>query len=239
MEAELRAQTRNPLTRPAMIGAGVVVAAIVVVIAVVATSGGGKEPVAVAKLAQPPPVAIDAAVAVAVDAPPPKPSFGDWLVKANPFVMVNGVNISSHQISREEYRHYLDSLADQKAALPLKDWNAGQPDAPVAWVAFEQARDFCVAAHAALPTSDQWKTASKHSWGIDANGDGHVGPLREWSGTVDSGLVNVMGGHAKMSERQRKVAAAEMMQKGTREAYGESATPEDVASDTIGFRCVR
>jgi serine/threonine-protein kinase len=184
--------------------------------------------------APPPPPPGDAA-------PPPEPSLAAWLEVENPFVAWNGARWLAHQVTRREYRRFLESLpvADALRFQPVTGWSDRDPDLPVAWVTFERAAAFCRAIRAGLPTSEQWLTASKGAWGLDPQGSGRAGPLQEWTSTVRGGLVLVCGGHDRMSPANRAAAANEPLMKSSEALAGPSAAPNVVASETIGFRCVR
>ena len=110
---------------------------------------------------------------------------------------------------------------------------------PVAWVTFERAGAFCQAIHARLPASEAWLAAAQGAWGLDPTGVGALGPLREWTSTVRDGLVVVCGGHARMSPDEQAIAATSPLMKSNEVQAGPGAAPHIVASETIGFRCVR
>jgi hypothetical protein len=110
---------------------------------------------------------------------------------------------------------------------------------PVAWVTFERAAAFCRAIQARLPTSEEWQAASRGAWGLDPAGTGRPGPLQEWTSTIRDGLVVVRGGHERMSPSERDAAAGDPLMKSSEAQAGPSPAPNVVASETIGFRCVR
>jgi hypothetical protein len=144
-------------------------------------------------------------------------------------------------VTRREYRQFLESLPVSEALRfqPVTGWDDGEPMRPVAWVTFERAAAFCRAIHAALPTSEQWLAAAEGAWGLDPGGGDRPGPLREWTQTVRDGLVVVCGGHERMSPAERAAAATDPLMKSSEAQAGPSPTPNVVAADTIGFRCVR
>ncbi len=110
---------------------------------------------------------------------------------------------------------------------------------PVAWVSLERAQRFCESIDASLPTTEAWSKASDGSWGLDPSASGTVGPLREWTSTLEDGLAIVRGGHAKMKRSERTAAATEPLFKSTEMVGGSGAKPETIAGATIGFRCAR
>jgi tRNA A-37 threonylcarbamoyl transferase component Bud32 len=164
-----------------------------------------------------------------------------WLEAANPFVAWHGAHWLAHQVTRREYRRFLESMpvSDALRFQPVTGWDDGDPVRPVAWVTFERAAAFCRAIQARLPTSDQWLAASKGAWGLDPGGVGRPGPLREWTSTVRDGLVVVCGGHERMSPAEQAAAASEPLMKSSEAQAGPSPAANVVASETIGFRCVR
>jgi tRNA A-37 threonylcarbamoyl transferase component Bud32 len=215
--------------------AGVVVIAIGAGIAW-SLRGGGPPPIVTAPGPAPPPAPppIDAS-------PPREPALIAWLEAANPFVAWNGAHWLEHQVTRREYRQFLESLPVSEALRhqPVTGWDDSDPSRPVAWVTFERAAAFCQAIHAALPTSEQWLAAAGGAWGLDPGGVGRPGPLREWTSTVRDGLVVVCGGHERMSPAERAAAASEPLMKSSEAQAGPSRTPNVVGAETIGFRCVR
>jgi len=191
-----------------------------------------------------PPAVSPAALRVAPDAAPPAPparGLIEWLEAANPFVAWHGAQWLAHQVTRREYRQFLESLPVGEALRlqPVTGWDDREPARPVAWVTYERAATFCAAIHARLPTSDEWLAASEGGWGLDPDGIGRPGPLQEWTSTVHDGLVVVRGGHERMSPAARETAAREPLMKSTEAAAGEGPAPNVVASDSLGFRCVR
>jgi len=181
------------------------------------------------------PAPADAGVKVTpipIDAPP---SFESWLGQHNPFVTVHGIATLSHQVTRGEYRYYLDGMtADSRAsAQPLYHWEDTGPELAVAWLPQERAAQFCAAIGGKLPTSEQWSKLSNGGWGIDAAGDGKLGPLQEWTSTVADGLATARGGNDRMPPDRQKAAATEPLLKSL------TGAPASIASGTIGFRCVR
>jgi hypothetical protein len=188
-----------------------------------------------------PPAPPTAAAAPGLDAGAvAEPPFAGWLEAANPFVAWRGARWLAHQVTCREYRRFLD-------ALPASDAVRLQPVAgrdcdalrPVAWVTFERAAAFCRAIHARLPTSEQWLAAAEGAWGLDPTGAGVPGPLQEWTSTVRDGLVMVCGGHAQMSSAEQDIAATSPLMKSNEAQAGPDPAPSVVASETIGFRCVR
>ena len=164
-----------------------------------------------------------------------------WLEAANPFVAWNGARWLAHQVTRREYGQFLESLpaSDALRFQPVTGWDDSDAMRPVAWVTFERAAAFCKAIHAGLPTSEQWLAAAHGSWGLDPGGVGRPGPLQEWTSTVRDGLVVVCGGHERMSPSEQAAAASDPLMKSSEAAAGPSPPPNVVASETIGFRCVR
>ena len=171
---------------------------------------------------------------------PPAPPFAAWLEAENRFVAWHGARWLAHQVTRREYRRFLESLpvADALRLQPVTGWSDRDPAHPVAWVTFERAAAFCQAIGAHLPSSEQWLAASNGAWAIDPDGSG-PGPLQEWTSTIRDGLVVVCGGHDRMSPAERAIAASEPLLKSSEAQAGPNPAPHIVASETIGFRCVR
>jgi serine/threonine protein kinase len=169
------------------------------------------------------------------------PSLVEWLEAANPFVAWRDAQWLAHQVSRREYRQFLESLpvSDALRFQPVTGWDDRDPMRPVAWVTFERAAAFCRAIHARLPTSEEWQAASRGAWGLDPAGAGRPGPLQEWTSTIRDGLVVVRGGHERMSPAERDTAAGDPLMKSSEAQAGPTPAPNVVASETIGFRCVR
>ena len=188
------------------------------------------------------PAAIPRPPADAAGAPPaPERALVDWLEAANPFVAAHGAQWLAHQVTRREYRQFLESMpvGDALRHQPVTGWDDRDPMRPVAWVTFERAAAFCAAIHASLPTTAQWLAASDGEWGLDPTGVGRRGPLQEWTSSVHDGLVVVLGGHERMSPDDRKAAVADPLMKSTEAQAGPSPAANVVAAETIGFRCVR
>ncbi len=221
---------------PVAIAGGAVIAIGALIVWRLANAGDPSPPRPLGSTAPAPEPNRDAPVAAA-----PEPPLIAWLEAENPFITWNGARWLSHQVTRREYRRFLESLpvADALRFQPVTGWNDRDPTRPVAWVTFERAAAFCRAIHASLPGSDQWLTASKGAWGLDPEGSGRPGPLQEWTSTVRDGLVVVCGGHERMSPADRAAAASDPLMKSSETQAGPSAAPNIVASATIGFRCVR
>jgi serine/threonine-protein kinase len=201
-------------------------------------------------VAAPPPV--DAAPRPRIPPDPPDPPAAltaaarahaliDWLEAANPFVAWHDARWLAHQVTRREYRQFLETLPVSEALRyqPVTGWDDRDPMRPVAWVTFERAAAFCRAIDAALPAADQWLAASEGAWGLDPTGLGRPGPLQEWTSTTRAGLVVVRGGHERMSPDEREGAAGNPLMKSSEAVAGASPPANVVASETIGFRCVR
>ncbi|HEX7837653.1 MAG TPA: bifunctional serine/threonine-protein kinase/formylglycine-generating enzyme family protein [Kofleriaceae bacterium] len=171
----------------------------------------------------------------------PESPFPGWFEAANPFVEWRGARWLAHQVTRREFRQFLESLpaSDALRLQPVTGWDDRDPTRPVAWVTFERAAAFCRAIHARLPASDEWLAASQGAWGLDPAGTGRPGPLQEWTSTMQGGLVVVSGGHERMSPAERAAAARDPLMKSSEAQAGPSPAPKLVASETIGFRCVR
>jgi tRNA A-37 threonylcarbamoyl transferase component Bud32 len=191
----------------------------------------------------PPPAAASGsgAAPAAPRSDPREHTLAEWIETANPFLAWRGAQWLSHQVTRREYRRFLESLPVNEALRrqPVTGWDDREPMRPVGWVTFERAAAFCRAIHASLPTSEQWTAASDGAWGLDPAGIGRPGPLQEWTATVRDGLVVVRGGHERMSAADRATAAVEPLMKSSEAQAGPDAAPNIVASETIGFRCVR
>ncbi|HMG21258.1 MAG TPA: serine/threonine-protein kinase, partial [Kofleriaceae bacterium] len=120
-------------------------------------AGDGARPAAAPPqppVATPPPApGPDAAIA-----PPAPPPLVGWLEVANPFVAWRGAHWLAHQVTRREYRRFLESLPEREALRfqPVTGWNERDAMRPVAWVTFERAAAFCRAIGAELPASEQW-----------------------------------------------------------------------------------
>ncbi|HEY0193506.1 MAG TPA: bifunctional serine/threonine-protein kinase/formylglycine-generating enzyme family protein [Kofleriaceae bacterium] len=219
------------------LGAAVIGAAAIAAVVIVARGRGDEPPPAV----EPAFVSSPAPVDAAIDAGPRAPSLADWLEVANPFVEWHGAQWLAHQVTRREYRRFLESMPPDHMLqlIPMTGWNDGEPMRPVAWVTFERARAFCAAIHARLPASDEWLAASGGEWGLDPSGSGRFGPLQEWTATERDGLVIVRGGHEKMSPAARRSAALEPLMKSSEAAAGPAPVANVVAAETLGFRCIR
>jgi serine/threonine protein kinase len=185
---------------------------------------------------------------IPVDAPPPidapaarEPALVTWLEAANPFVPWHGALWLHHQVTRREYRQFLESLPVSEALRlqPVTGWDENNPTRPVAWVTFERAAAFCAAIRARLPTRSEWEQAATGAWGLDPSGDGRPGPLQEWTSTIDDGFVAACGGHERMSPGERARAAGSPLWKPSEAKAGPSPARQLVAAETIGFRCVR
>ena len=172
---------------------------------------------------------------------PAEPPLVGWLEAANPFVAWHGGQWLAHQVTRREYRQFLESLpvSDALRFQPVTGWDDRDPMRPVAWVTFERAAAFCRAIRASLPTSEQWQTAAAGGWGLDPGGIGRPGPLQEWTSTVRDGLVVVCGGLERMSPAEQAAAASDPLMKSSEALAGPSPAANVVAAETIGFRCVR
>ena len=97
--------------------------------------------------------------------------------KSNPFLPVKAlgkVRVQRHEITREEYAHFITSLPEDERdeARPRDGWR-GEPvepatkDHPVTWVTYERAMHLCSSIDARLPTSDEYGKAleGKYPWG--------------------------------------------------------------------------
>ncbi|HET7501928.1 MAG TPA: serine/threonine-protein kinase [Kofleriaceae bacterium] len=199
--------------------------------------------------APPPPPPVHAVVPGSIDAAPgpdaaraePRErALSDWLEAANPFVPSHGVSWLAHQVSRREYRHFLESMPvrDALRLQPVNGWDDSDRLRPVAWVTFDRAQAFCHAIGAELPTDEQWTAASDGEWGLDPAGTGRLGPLQEWTSTVRDGFIVVRGGHERMPPAERKTAAKEPLMKSSEAQAGPNRALNEIASETIGFRCV-
>ncbi|MGH2901445.1 MAG: protein kinase domain-containing protein, partial [Solirubrobacteraceae bacterium] len=184
--------------------------------------------------APPPAPAHDAAAAIDREA-----ALVTWLEAANPFVAWRDSQWLAHQVTRREYRQFLESLPVSAALRyqPVTGWDDRDPMRPVAWVTYERAAAFCRAIHAELPTSEQWQAASRGAWGLDPAGAGRPGPLQDWTSTVHDGFVVVRGGHERNSPEEREAAARSPLMKSSEAQAGASPPANVVASETIGFRC--
>jgi hypothetical protein len=192
-------------------------------------------PVAIADAAPSPP---------AIDAPTPEPrepALIAWLEAANPFVPWQGAHWLHHQVTRREYRQFLESLPVSEALRlqPVTGWDENNPMRPVAWLTFERAAAFCAAIRARLPTKQEWEDAAGGAWGLDPAAEGRPGPLQEWTSTVEDGFVAACGGHERMSPAERARAASSPLWKPSEAKAGPSPVPRLIAAETIGFRCVR
>ncbi|HEU0030108.1 MAG TPA: serine/threonine-protein kinase [Kofleriaceae bacterium] len=187
--------------------------------------------------AQDHPVARDAAVpspdaTAVIDAPPPidappQPP-RDALLATNPFVDVHGVRVLAHQVTAAEYTTVRGEPAPDPAA---------PPSAPVAWVSQADAIAFCAEIDGHVPTSDEWAHAANGAWGIESAGV--IGPLQEWTSTLQDELVVVRGAHAGMKPdalaKARHQKPPYFLQK---EVATAGADRNVYAGATIGFRCV-
>jgi len=194
-----------------------------------------------------PPVVPTAAMGPHVDAGPndARPNatpLASTIALSNPFILVEGVRVQSHQVTRREYAAYLATLTPELRALatPRLAWDDSALDDPVAWTRFEQATAFCVAIGARLPTLAEWNLASGGSWGIDAVGNKR-GPLREWTSDVDDGLIRIAGATEMMTSAQRSAALRDKLLLGSAASFGDHGQPDevDVSSREVGIRCVQ
>jgi len=166
-------------------------------------------------------------------------SLRERIERANPYVDDHGTQLQTHQVSSREYGWYLDSLSGDAAAAAQPLGASASSDGPVAWVTFERARRFCEAIGASLPTDDQWTRCAGGTWGIDPAKRGVMGPLEEWTATVQDGLAIVRGAYATMSEDDKELAIESPMKKPTEALAGFGAPANVIASSQIGFRCAR
>jgi hypothetical protein len=175
--------------------------------------------------------------------PSPARNLVDAMARANPFVAIGGLRVQAHQVTRREYALYIAALplplARKAQAMPLRGWDATDPEAPVSWTRFEQAAAFCAACGARLPSHAEWMRASGGGWGLDPTGSGRPGPLREWTAERQDGWVRVAGATANMAPAQRAAARDEVLLFAT-EASRTSGALEDVdlASKEVGIRCL-
>jgi serine/threonine-protein kinase len=165
-----------------------------------------------------------------VDVAPGEPPSRERILALDPFVSVRGVTLQRHQVTNAEAH----LLGDEDA----RPFSWGDDARPVAFISFERARAFCRALGADLPTREQWLQAAGGAWGID-DGTGELGPLQEWTSTVDDGLAEVRGGHRGMTPRQLDAAIHEPLLKATEATAGAGAKHTAIAGGTIGFRCAR
>ena len=112
--------------------------------------------------------------------PKPKPVKEKWQAKVeglNPFHNVGAKSfaLQQHEITREEFSHYVAGESD--ALKPLQNFSsiaAGNKEKlPVTWVTFEASDDFCKKLGGHVPTAEEWDaavagpTAQKYPWGKD------------------------------------------------------------------------
>ncbi|HVV86629.1 MAG TPA: hypothetical protein VHE35_26405, partial [Kofleriaceae bacterium] len=181
---------------------------------------------------------LDAATAVDAAGPPVDaagppvdagPSLRERVEAADPFISLGTPPFSVQQalVSREAYGWFVASLApiDASGHQPL-DHVALAGSATVTSVTFAQARDFCRAIDADLPTSDQWYAFARAKSGAVT-----VGPESEWTGPDADGVALVR------EPRDRGREPNDPLYLSTSLAPG--AGPESVARATIGFRCAR
>jgi hypothetical protein len=185
------------------------------------------------------PATIDTIDAVTTEAR--KPALIAWLEAANPFVPWRNAHWLHHQVTRREFRQFLESLPVSEALRlqPVTGWDENHPTRPVAWITFERAAAFCKAIGARLPTADEWLAAAGGAWGIDPAGDGRLGPLQEWTSTVRGDFMVVCGGHERMPPKDQAEAASEPLLKHSEAQAGPGSPHHVIARETIGFRCVR
>ncbi len=108
----------------------------------------------------------------------------------NPFLNVGdkGFALHKHEVTREEYAHFLAQGDKKKAKKPLEGdpLKVGGKDGklPVTWVTYEMADAYCQAIGARLPSATEWDQAvagpdkRKYPWGNDwpaKNGDLSIG----------------------------------------------------------------
>ena len=160
----------------------------------------------------------------------------------NPFLPLGGLLVQAHQVTRDEYSAYLDSLSGEARdhATPLRDWKSTPGDEPVRWTRFDQATAFCASIEARLPTLAEWRRASGRQWGIDPTGN-RMGPLREWTSERNGKFIRIAGASANVNARQRTAALSENYQLATAAAFpADSRVDADsVSSKEVGIRCVK
>jgi hypothetical protein len=160
----------------------------------------------------------------------------DEALSLNPFVSIHGVTLQRHQVTFEEIAAFLESQPDGPQPLVWDRKTAKKT--PAVWMTWDAARAYCAAHGGDLPTTEQWERAADGKWGID-DGTGKLGPLQEWTSTVENGLAVVRGGHAWMAKDQLADAAKTPMLKATAASAGAHPPNAVVAGDKIGFRCTK
>lgn len=159
---------------------------------------------------------------------PPTPSYRDVVVTSNPFERIaatGSVVIQRRLTSMDEYRRVMAAVGDA-TWQPFGTWAPDRGDAPATWVAFAQARRYCEALGARLPQSSEWAAAV-------APGRIVVGPLAEWTGTVQGGLALVR------EPTDRGLEPADPYYKVASVTVAPGADADVVAAEKVGFRCAR
>ena len=96
--------------------------------------------------------------------PPPAPkTFAEITDALNPFLQVENLTVQTHEVTREEYSAFLETLAEPErpAKRPLA-WTSDvdpEPKKPVVSVAWDKANGYCAAIDAHLPSNDEWTKA--------------------------------------------------------------------------------
>jgi len=173
------------------------------------------------QLAAPPPATADATVA------PAEPPLVGWLEAANPFVAWHGGQWLAHQVTRREYRQFLESLpvSDALRFQPVTGWDDRDPMRPVAWVTFERAAAFLPRDPRVAADQRAMAGRGRRRLGARPGGIGRPGPLQEWTSTVRDGLVVVCGGLERMSPVEQAAAASDPLMKSSEALAGPSPAP--------------
>jgi serine/threonine protein kinase len=94
---------------------------------------------------------------------PASKTFPQLAEELNPFLAVANLSVQTHEVTREEYAAYLQTLAeaDRPAQRPF-DWTTdvdAEPKKPVVSIDWGKADAYCTAISAHLPSNDEWTKA--------------------------------------------------------------------------------
>jgi formylglycine-generating enzyme required for sulfatase activity len=141
-----------------------------------------------------------------------------------------------HAVSRAEYMRWVDTLPAERRiwAKPLFR-AATDGDGAINWVTYEQARAYCAAIGAKLPTSAQWEQMTPWTVGHGIN----PGGVRIWTATEAEGGAVVRGAFSEMQPDAIEREKPWTLIMPSEALHGGREPKESVASREIGIRCVQ